>query len=108
MSEQTPNWGLDVFFPATCEMRSQRSNPPLGLFLSVGRCHEVMTADEFHQRAKEAKTLAVETQDLWERELLFKIAGQWQLLSAHRAAKKQRAVPTLVVVGKSNGDSGSR
>jgi|HubBroStandDraft_6_1064221.scaffolds.fasta_scaffold1004591_2 hypothetical protein len=99
---------MDVSVPPTCEMRSQRSNPPLGLFLSVRRCHEVMTADEFHQRAMEAKALAVETQDLWERELLFKIAGQWQLLSAHRAAKKQRTVPTLVVVGKSNADSGNR
>jgi hypothetical protein len=29
-----------------------------------------MTADEYHERAKEAKALAVETQDLWERELL--------------------------------------
>jgi hypothetical protein len=67
-----------------------------------------MTADDCHQRAMEAKALAVETQDLWERELLFKIAGQWQLLSAHRAAKKQRTVPTLVVFGKSNADSGSR
>jgi hypothetical protein len=48
-----------------------------------------MTADDFHQRAKEAKALAAETQDLWEREMLFKIADQWQLLAAHRAAKKQ-------------------
>jgi hypothetical protein len=48
-----------------------------------------MTAEECHQRAKEAKALAAETQDLWERELLYKIADQWQLLAAHRAAKKQ-------------------
>ena len=34
----------------------------------------VMTANEYHERAKEAKALAVETQDLWERELLLKIA----------------------------------
>jgi hypothetical protein len=47
-----------------------------------------MTADECHQRAKEAKVLAMQTQDLWEREMLFKIADQWQLLAAHRAAKK--------------------
>jgi hypothetical protein len=34
LSEQTANWGrrLDVLAPTTCEMRSQRSNPPLGLF----------------------------------------------------------------------------
>ena len=67
-----------------------------------------MTADEFHQRAKEAKALAIETQDLWERELLFKIAGQWQLLSAHRAAKKQQTAPRLVVVGEASADSGNR
>ena len=54
-----------------------------------------MTADDFHQRAKEAKALAAETQDLWEREMLFKIADQWQLLAAHRAAKKQ-SFPKLV------------
>jgi hypothetical protein len=58
-----------------------------------------MTADDFHQRAMEAKALAVETQDLWERELLFKIAGQWQLLSAHRAVKKPPTV-LKVVPGK--------
>ena len=34
LSEQMANWGrrLDVLAPTTCEMRSQRSNPPLGLF----------------------------------------------------------------------------
>jgi hypothetical protein len=55
-----------------------------------------MTADECYQRAKEAKVLAAETQDLWERELLFKIADQWQLLAAHRAAKKSQTVLRLV------------
>lgn len=67
-----------------------------------------MTADDCHQRAKEAKVLAADTQDLWERELLFKIAGQWQLLSAHRAAKQAHTVPHLFVVGKPSGDTGSR
>jgi hypothetical protein len=75
---------------------------PLGLFL-FGRCDVVTTPEECHQRAKEAKALAVETQDLWERELLFKIADQWQLLSARRAARKQ-AAPKLVVVGKPSRD----
>jgi hypothetical protein len=56
----------------------------------------VMTADECHQRARDAKALAVETQDLWEREMLFKIAGQWQLVAAHRAAKKAQPVLKLV------------
>jgi hypothetical protein len=67
-----------------------------------------MTLDDCHQRSKEAKALAAETQDLWERELLFKIADQWQLLSAHRAAKKLPTAPRLVVVGKPNADNGSR
>jgi hypothetical protein len=49
----------------------------------------VMTADECHHRAREAKALAVETQDLWEREMLFKISTQWQLVAAHRAKKAQ-------------------
>jgi hypothetical protein len=68
-----------------------------------------MTPDNCHQRSKEAKALAAETHDLWERELLFKIADQWRLLSAHRAAKKPSTAPKLVVVvGKPNGDNGSR
>jgi hypothetical protein len=67
-----------------------------------------MSPDDCHQRAKEAKALAAETQDFWERDLLFKIADQWQLLSAHRAAKRPQSPPHLIVVGKPNGDSGSR
>jgi hypothetical protein len=63
-----------------------------------------MTVDEFHDRAREAKRLAAETQDLWEREMLFKIADQWQLLAAHRTAKKPQSPPKLVVVGKSSPD----
>jgi hypothetical protein len=59
----------------------------------------VMTADECHQRAMEAKALAVETQDLWERELLLKIADQWQLIAAHRVAKRSQTV-LKVVPGK--------
>jgi hypothetical protein len=55
-----------------------------------------MTADECRQRAKEAKALAIETLDLWERELLFKIADQWQILAAHRAAKKPHTILKLV------------
>jgi hypothetical protein len=63
----------------------------------------VMTADEYHERAKEAKALAVETQDLWERELLLKIADQWQLIGAHRAAKRSQTV-LKVVLGKPSYD----
>jgi hypothetical protein len=62
----------------------------------------VMTANECHQRATEAKALAVETQDLWEREMLFKIGTQWQLVAAHRAKKAQ---PVLKLVpGRSIAD----
>ena len=56
----------------------------------------VMTADEYHERAKEAKALAVETQDLWERELLLKIADQWQLIAAHQVAKRSQTVLKVV------------
>jgi hypothetical protein len=55
-----------------------------------------MIPEECHQRAKEAKALAAQTQDLWERELLLKIADQWQLLAAHRAAKKPQVVLKLI------------
>ena len=63
----------------------------------------VMTADEYHERATEAKALAVETQDLWERELLLKIADQWQLIGAHRAAKRSQTA-LKVVLGKPSYD----
>ena len=63
----------------------------------------VMTADEYHERAKEAKALAVETQDLWERELLLKIADQWQLMAAHRVAKRSQTA-LKVVPGKPSYD----
>ena len=49
-----------------------------------------MTAKECQQRADEAKSLAVQTQDLWEREILLHIATQWQLLAAHRASKEAK------------------
>jgi hypothetical protein len=55
-----------------------------------------MSPDACQDRAKEAKALAMETLDLWERELLFKIADQWQLLAARRAAKKPPVVLKLV------------
>ena len=67
----------------------------MGLFCSKA-LYTAMTADECHQRAKEAKALAVETQDLWVREILFKIADQWQLLAARSAAKKPQTALKLV------------
>ena len=62
-----------------------------------------MTADECHQHSKEAKALAMQTQALWEREILFKIADQWQLLAAHRTTKKPPTV-LRVVPGKPDTD----
>jgi len=49
-----------------------------------------MTADECQRRADEAKSLAAQTQDLWERETLLHIATLWQLLASHRASKEAR------------------
>jgi hypothetical protein len=49
-----------------------------------------MTADECQRRADEAKALAVETKDLWEREAFLRIATQWQLVGAHKAAKEPK------------------
>jgi hypothetical protein len=51
---------------------------------------EPMTADECQRRADEAKTLAAQTQDLWERETLLRIATQWQLIASHRTAKENK------------------
>jgi hypothetical protein len=56
----------------------------LGLFLLNG----VMTADECQRRANEAKVLAIQTQDLWEREVLLRIATQWHLIASHKLAKE--------------------
>jgi hypothetical protein len=53
----------------------------------------LMTADECHQRAKEAKALAVQTQDLWERDMLLRIATQWQLLASHNVGKETPLQP---------------
>ena len=49
-----------------------------------------MTADECRRRAEEAKALAAQTQDLGEREALLRVATQWQLIAAHKAAKEAK------------------
>ena len=49
-----------------------------------------MTAKECKHRVDEAKILAIQTQDLWERETLLHIATLWQLVAAHRASKEAR------------------
>jgi hypothetical protein len=47
-----------------------------------------ITSRECRRRADEAQTLAAQTQDDWERELLQRITTQWDLLAAIRKAKK--------------------
>jgi len=48
----------------------------------------MLTAAEYQRRAEEAKILAAQTQDVWEREMLLRVATEWQLLSAHKANKE--------------------
>jgi hypothetical protein len=50
----------------------------------------MLTAEEYQRRADEAKTLAVQTQDLWERETLLRVATEWQLLAGHQASKEAK------------------
>jgi len=58
-----------------------------------------MTVVEYRARTEEATKFAADTRDLWEREILFKIASEWQLLAVHRAVERR---PTIlkVVPGK--------
>jgi hypothetical protein len=48
------------------------------------------TAREFQQRAAEAKILAMQTQDPWERETLLHIATLWHLVAAHKASREAK------------------
>ena len=48
----------------------------------------MLTAAEYQRRAEEAKILAAQTQDVWEREILLRVATEWQLLAAHKASKE--------------------
>jgi hypothetical protein len=56
------------------------------------------TAETYRRRAEEAKSLAKQCRDVWEREILLRVATQWQLLAAHRDVKesKQRSVASNV------------
>lgn len=47
-------------------------------------------AETYRRRAEEAKSLAKQCQDVWEREILLRVATQWQLLAAHRDVKESR------------------
>jgi hypothetical protein len=49
-----------------------------------------MTAKECQHRANEAKILASQTRDLWERETLLHIATLWQLVASHKESKDAR------------------
>jgi hypothetical protein len=49
------------------------------------------TAETFRHRAEEAKRLAMQSRDVWEREILLRVATQWQLLAAHRERNEKRA-----------------
>ena len=46
------------------------------------------TAETYRHRAEEAKRLAMQSRDVWEREILLRVATQWQLLAAHRELKE--------------------
>jgi hypothetical protein len=54
------------------------------------------TVDAYRHRAEEAKSLARQSQDVWEREILLRVATQWQLLAAHREVKDKRQCATAV------------
>jgi hypothetical protein len=41
-------------------------------------------------KSGEAKALAAQPQDLWEREALLRVATRWQLIAAHKAAKQAK------------------
>ena len=54
----------------------------------------------------EARKLAAETDDLWQRQILFQIAEAWQLISVHRMEKQRpEGPPHLTIVGNPSGDS---
>jgi hypothetical protein len=65
---------------------SQRINPCWDFFHKSVTLRA--TSDECKRRAEEAKALAAQTRDLWERETLLRIATQWQLLAGHKAVKE--------------------
>jgi hypothetical protein len=65
-----------------------------------------MTSDECHQRSMEARKLAAETDDLWQRQILFQIAEQWQLISVHRMEKQRTDGRPHLTIVKPSGDIG--
>ena len=51
-----------------------------------------MTADECQRRAEEAKALAAQTRDLWEREAFLRVATQWHLIAAHKEDQQAQRI----------------
>ena len=54
------------------------------------------TAETYRHRAEEAKRLAMQSRDVWEREILLRVATQWQLLAAHRELKESNQRLTTI------------
>jgi hypothetical protein len=48
------------------------------------------TSEDYWRRADEARLLARQTKDLWEREALLRMAAQWERLAAHKANMEAR------------------
>jgi hypothetical protein len=51
-----------------------------------------MTADECQCWAEEAKALAAQTRDLWEREAFLRVATQWHLIAAHKEDQQAQRI----------------
>jgi hypothetical protein len=48
------------------------------------------TSEDYWRRADEARLLARQTKDLWEREALLRMAAQWERLAANKANMEAR------------------
>jgi hypothetical protein len=46
------------------------------------------TSEDYRRRAAETRQLATATQDIWEREALFRMSAQWERLAEHKAKKE--------------------
>ena len=59
------------------------------------------TAGEYSRRADETYVLVEQTQDIWEREALVRIAAQWKRLAAYKTDREtrstQKEAPTFVL-----------
>jgi hypothetical protein len=79
-------------------MRLARPTPKKNLGSADAQTHQqgpafailLSTVDAYRYRAEEAKNLARRSRDVWEREILLRVATQWQLLAAHREVKESK------------------